>query len=83
MLKGFFFLDTTKSWLHLDLFTAIFLILSASSVFSPGRIWDEILLRHVVFGAPGRWDLRFIDDKAVSRLVCRDANTVTVNLSWD
>ena len=31
---GFFFLDTTKIWLHSDLFTAIFLISPASRDFA-------------------------------------------------
>ena len=59
--EAFFFLDTTKGWLFLDLFIAIFLISLASSIFSPGRIWDEILLRYVVLGAPGRRDDLILD----------------------
>ena len=41
---GFFFLDTKKFWLHLDLSTAIFLISLASRFFSPGRLWDSIVM---------------------------------------
>ena len=59
---GFFFLDTTKSWLQSDLFTAIFLISPASRDFSPDcRMCDEIWLRYVVFGAPGRRDDLILD----------------------
>ena len=41
--RGFFFLDTTKIWIHSDLFTAIFLIPPASRDFQRDcRMCDEI-----------------------------------------
>ena len=79
---GFFFLDTTKSWLHLDFFTAIFLF-----------HWFWAFSRQVEYGTKfdedmrpwrarsKRWpDLGFIDHKAVGELVCWHANTVPCEL---
>ena len=71
------FLFRPEKRLRLDWINAIILITLASSVFSPGRIWNEILLRYVVFCAPGRRDYLIIDNKAIGGLVCRHANTVT------
>ena len=57
--RCFLFLNTTKSWFHSDLFTAISL---ASRAFSPDcRICDEIRLRYVVVGAPIRRDDLILD----------------------
>ena len=80
--RGFLFLDTTKSWLYSDLFTAIFLISPASRDFSSDcRMCDEIWLRYVVLGAPGRWfHPWFINDKWVGGFVCRHADTLTCEL---
>ena len=49
MSVGYLFLDTTKSWLHSDLFTAIFLFSPSSRAFSPDcRMCDENWLRYLV-----------------------------------
>ena len=59
---GFFFLYTTKSWIHSDFFTAIFLITPSSRDFSPDcRMCDEIWSRYIVFSAPGRRDDLILD----------------------
>ena len=55
--EGYFFSDTTKCWLHIDLLTAFFFISLASRAFSPeGRMCDETWFRYIFFGALGRPD---------------------------